>query len=532
MAIDPSSMTLTGLAGELGLSVSQVTRWSHYAQRSSAYAEFSISKRSGGTRSISAPTSGLRAVQRRLLALLSSWYRPRACVHGFTANRSIVSNASVHRDRAVLLNVDLEEFFSSINLGRVRGALMSKPFLVNASVATVIARLACRDNKLPQGAPTSPVLANIVCMRLDGELQRLAKGFGCRYTRYADDLTFSTNKKVIAPELGVPLNAPYGTQAVAGPSLSAVIASNGFIVNAKKVRLCGRSTSQRVTGLTVNKFPNVHRKYVRQLRAMIHAWEKFGLAAAEAEFQSKYVKPNRAPFRGLPSFERVVHGKLMFLGMVRGFSDSLYVSYAKKCRALSPTLFAAVLDRDDSLARNVWVLECEESGNQGTGFFLQDVGLVTCAHVLGPKTVAFHPTALSSVYPVTVVARDDHLDIAVLKLGLRVKAPLRLGDPKRIQQHSRILVAGYPSYGFGDGLYSAWGTVTAERTRHAVKYFVPSFAIAAGNSGGPVIDENYNVIGIAGRGIASLAQSGHASHDSYGVISIAHLTQVLQVGES
>lgn len=412
-----AATTLDSLADELGLSTGQLTKWTHLAQLPSSYSQFEIAKRSGGTRLISAPTVALRCVQRKLLAVLSRWYRPRACVHGFTANRSIVSNASEHERRAVLLNVDLQDFFGSINFGRVRGALIAKPFSVDPAVATVIARLACRNNQLPQGAPTSPILANMVCMRLDSELHRLAKSLGCRYTRYADDLTFSTNKKEIPSELGVSLNPPYGTHGAVGASLSAVIQSNGFTINTRKVRICGRATAQRVTGLTVNKFPNVHRSYVRQLRAMIHAWDSFGLEAAQAEYHAKYAKPNRAPFRSPPNFARVVHGKLMFLGMVRGFSDPLFVGYAKKCRALSPELFSAVLDRDDALARNVWVLECEESGRQGTAFFLRDVGLVTCAHVLGPATVAFHPSDPSKLFPVTVVKEEEHLDIAVLKIG-------------------------------------------------------------------------------------------------------------------
>jgi RNA-directed DNA polymerase len=514
---------LEEFALRIGMSSHQLTRWSHAAGHSHAYSTFEIAKRSGGTRKISSPAVPLRDIQRRLARVLADVYRPRSCVHGFTRGMSIVSNARSHARRRHILNVDLQGFFAAINFGRVRGVLMAKPFQFHPSIATTIARLACRDDQLPQGAPTSPILANMVCMRLDGELMRLAEQLGCRYTRYADDLTFSTNRPIFPADLAVLVSPPLGTHAAVGPALTSLINANGFAINPDKVRLSSKNSAQRVTGLIVNRFPNVPRKFVRQLRAMIHAWRTFGAQAAQTEYLAKFSRRHRAPFRGQPSFQRVVHGKLMFLGMVRGFSDPLYISLAKQCRHLDPALFSAVLDKDDALERSIWVLECEELMKQGTAFFLEGVGLVTCDHVVGPRTAAFQASAPSVKFPVTIVARDEHIDIAILSIDAPPASTLKRGRPDRLHHYSRIMIAGYPNYGFGDSLYKSWGTVTGQRRRHGLKYYLPSVPIAYGNSGGPVVDENLTVVGIAVRGVSSLADSSTTAHDAYGVLSINHI---------
>src|SRR5207253_3206344 len=153
------------------------------------FRSFEVRKRAGGARTIAAPRGALRLLQVKLLNILSEVFDPRESVHGFVRDRSIVTNADRHKGRPVLLNVDLQDFFPSINFGRVRGVFMAKPYSLPPNVATVLAQLCCLANQLPQGAPTSPIIANMVCARLDGQLQRLAKATDATYTRYADDIT-------------------------------------------------------------------------------------------------------------------------------------------------------------------------------------------------------------------------------------------------------------------------------------------------------------------------------------------------------
>ncbi|MES1191105.1 MAG: reverse transcriptase domain-containing protein, partial [Steroidobacter sp.] len=424
--------TTNDLAAAMGLSKTQIVYWAFLAPNDQLYTEFDIQKRAGGIRRIKAPLPPLKEIQRRLAVLLSDMYEPRHSVHGFVRARNILTNAMPHASRRFVLNVDIKDFFPSINFGRVRGALLAPPFRFPSEVATLISRLACHNNELPQGAPTSPVLANVVCMRLDSELLRLAKSFGLRYTRYADDITFSTRKTSFPESIASAFNPPYGTQAKIGDALDKVITSNGFSINDKKTRLLSRQASQRVTGLVVNRFPNVSRKYVRRIRAMIHAWEKYGLEKAEVEWRSRYAKKHRAPYRDPVGFKRCLKGMLSYLSMIKGQADPLYVRLAKRCRSLDKTMFPIVLDNEELVDRAVWVVE---SGNsQGTGFFLGGVGFVTCAHVIddNEKIDVFHPQNIYERHAATLKYKNTHLDLAILNIHISNVKELALGDPTQL----------------------------------------------------------------------------------------------------
>jgi RNA-directed DNA polymerase len=518
-----SARTLDDVAASVGLTRDQLTYWAFLADPNTLYTEFALSKRSGGTRPIRAPVSALKSIQRKLLALFETLYSPRVCVHGFVKKQSIVSNAAAHSHKTYVLNVDIEEFFPSINFGRVRGALIARPFGLPPDVATVLARLCCFNNSLPQGAPTSPIIANIVCMRLDGELSRLAKTNGCKYTRYADDLTFSTHKRDFPPPLAGQINPPYGTEAVVGPTLRSVIEANGFRVNDKKVRLFGRRVSQRVTGLTVNERPNVQRRFIRQIQGMIHAWEKFGLQAAEDEHLTKYFRRHRSPLRKPPKFDSILRGKLLYLSMVRGPSDPTFVAFAKRCRARDPLMFKGILDLEDSIDRNVWVLECTKTNTQGTGFLLANVGFVTCFHVLGTDTVAFHPSDPSRTFKTSILKFDEHLDLAILNI---IGYPRQSGLLRRANQpahYDKVMASGYPNYGSKDSITKSWGSVATVKVRQQVTYIVPTTAIAKGMSGGPLVDNRYRVVGVASRGANDLREAAQADPDKFGAIAIKHI---------
>src|SRR5712692_5919420 len=167
------------------------------------YQSFSIAKRGGGLRQIKAPCPELMLLQSNLSDLLQNCideinstrkFRDQLA-HGFKRERSIVTNAMRHRKRRYVFNVDLQDFFGTINFGRVRGFFIKDAnFMLHSKVATVLAQIACPANGLPQGSPCSPVLSNLVGHVLDIHLCKLALKHGCTYSRYADDLTFSTNK--------------------------------------------------------------------------------------------------------------------------------------------------------------------------------------------------------------------------------------------------------------------------------------------------------------------------------------------------
>jgi len=286
------------------------------------YVTFEIPKKSGGMRTISAPATALKIIQQKLNQVLQHVYQQKPSVHGFTLERSILTNAEMHSKRRYIFNVDLKEFFPSINFGRVRGLFIFPPYNRDSAVATILAQICCFNNGLPQGAPTSPIISNMICSRMDRELQDVAKQHQCNYTRYADDITFSTYVRDFPSALA---RIASSGQVEVGTDLESIINNNGFDINPNKVRLKTRNQRQEVTGLTTNQFPNVRRKYVRQIRAMLHAWEKFGLEAAEQEYLKRYNKKHRGHFKQAPLFKQVVKGKVEFLGMIRGKDNVIYL---------------------------------------------------------------------------------------------------------------------------------------------------------------------------------------------------------------
>jgi RNA-directed DNA polymerase len=302
-----------------------------YDTRGRRYREFHIPKKSGSTRLIRAPISCLKEIQRLLANRMMESYDPLNCVHGFTPKRSIVSNAAPHVGRRYVLNVDLVDFFPSVNFGRVRGVFMANPFRCQANIATILARICCEENQLPQGAPTSPIVTNFICYRLDLALMKVARKHRVYYTRYADDLTFSCSSLTFPSSLAKKSNE--GVRL--GTALTIALSRNGFKENLAKLRLQGKTERQEVTGLVCNEKLNVPRARVRQVRAMLNAWDKYGLNAAQAEYNSRYADKHRRPSLGFPDFERVLYGRILFIRQVRGDDDPLVLKLMGRFHALN-----------------------------------------------------------------------------------------------------------------------------------------------------------------------------------------------------
>jgi RNA-directed DNA polymerase len=296
------------------------------------YSEFHIPKKMGGKRTILAPVSSLKIIQAKLAQVLQAVYIPRATVHGFTLNRSILTNARLHANKRWVFNVDIEEFFPSINFGRVRGMFSSPPYSLPPNVATVLAQIACFSNQLPQGAPTSPIISNMICSKLDSQLRRLAIESRCVYTRYADDLTLSTTLRRFPGNLATLTDTG---SVEAGPQLVQLIAQNGFTLNIAKARLQSQHQRQEVTGLTTNLFPNIQRRYLHQVRAMLHDWKRHGEVIA---FQRHFaLEPyRRREGTTATAFHSIVKGKIDFLGMIKGRNDPSYRKFLYEYAGLNP----------------------------------------------------------------------------------------------------------------------------------------------------------------------------------------------------
>jgi hypothetical protein len=277
------AVDLGGLARILGYTPKSLSYILYAIPPAAKYRTFDIAKRSGEARMISAPCEHLMQLQRSLASLLYDCYDElvedsnsgEAVAHGFRRKLSIVTNATEHRARRNVFNVDLKDFFGSLNFGRIRGFFISsRDFKLHKSVATVIAQIACHDNCLPTGSPCSPVISNLIARALDVRLVRHAKRLGCSYTRYVDDLTFSSNRKNLTTDLVVRGGAEHEWQP--GKLLTREINRAGFAINAKKTRLQYRDSRQEVTGLSVNRRVNTTAKYRRQARAMVDSLFRTG----------------------------------------------------------------------------------------------------------------------------------------------------------------------------------------------------------------------------------------------------------------
>lgn len=289
------------------------------------FRSFEIPKKSGGMRQIYAPCGNLKWIQLCLYEILKALYTPSSSAMGFTEGRSIVDNARMHINQNYVFNIDLEDFFPSVDQARVWKRLQLAPFSFNAGVAGVMAGFCAIKSVrysddgpfsecfvLPQGAPTSPLLTNAVCDTLDRRLRGLAKRFGLHYSRYADDITFSSMHNVYQP------NSEFRKE------LERIITDQRFTINKKKTRLNHCSMRQEVTGLTVGAKINVSRKYVRDLRAILHIWERYGLNAAYAAFYPRYKSDKCQLNRGEPNLENIIAGKLCYLKMVKGETDPVF----------------------------------------------------------------------------------------------------------------------------------------------------------------------------------------------------------------
>ena len=236
------------------------------------YTSFELPKKDGGVRVIKAPNNQLKIVQTKLAHKLSEYQKSIWDKHNITPNlahafikeKSIFTNAKIHRNKRYVINLDLKDFFDSFHFGRVRGFFMkNKDFELPQEVATVIAQLTCYQGSLPQGAPTSPVITNLICNIMDIHLLKISKKYFLDYTRYADDLTFSTNKHDFLKYYSSFLE-----------EVREEIQKSGFSINDKKTRIQFKDSKQEVTGVIVNKKLNVDRIYYRQTRAMAYSLYK------------------------------------------------------------------------------------------------------------------------------------------------------------------------------------------------------------------------------------------------------------------
>jgi RNA-directed DNA polymerase len=319
----------------------------HYTPKANRkrYFQFTIKKKSGTERTISAPNNGLKEIQKCINLIFQLIYEPNSAANGFVPGKSIVDNALVHAGSLYVYNIDLKDFFPSIDQARIWGRLKHAPFNLNeaqnrSELANIIASLCCHEMEverpdntgafvktiksvLPQGAPTSPTLSNIICERLDIRLSGAAKRFGLKYSRYADDITFSS------------MHNKYQKDGEFLAEIQRIITEQNFHIKESKTRLQKQGFRQEVTGLVVNDKPNVNKRYISQLRMWIYYWEQYGYEKANSFFKPKYIADKGHIKKGTSSLENVLAGKLEYLKMVKGEKHTVYLNLSERIKKLS-----------------------------------------------------------------------------------------------------------------------------------------------------------------------------------------------------
>jgi retron-type reverse transcriptase len=281
--------------------------------RKKYYRRISITKNSPtekqNMRVLHAVLGPLKNIQTKVYERLVEKYSASSYAKGFIKGESIISNAFPHRRKSLIMKFDIKDFFPSITFPRVRGMFMSFPFNFESNVSTILARICClEEGPIPQGGVTSPYLSNMICRRMDANFGKYAKENKLTYTRYADDITLSTDKK------NLPINRIVD-------EVAELIKEEGFQVNNAKTKILFPSNRQIVTGIVVNDGLNVPRKYIREVRAILNNCQKHGVLSQALKH---YPAPQSCP--GYRVFEGD-DGK----GMFYSFSDKpISVSEAKK----------------------------------------------------------------------------------------------------------------------------------------------------------------------------------------------------------
>lgn len=284
----PALPDVAALAGALGLSIPRL-RWLAYHREVDTrthYHRWTVPKRDGGQRLISAPKPELKRSQQWIARNITEHLPVHGAVHGFMPGRSTVTNAAVHSGAEVVIKLDIKDFYPSVTFPRVKGLFRKAGY--TEQVAIVLALLctespreelvlrgttyhvALGPRSLPQGAPTSPSITNTLPLRLDSRLAGLARKLGLRYSRYADDLTFSWHRDPFAPAGRLK------------DAVERIVRDEGFEVHPGKTRILRAGRRQKVTGLVINRTGDddnrraarVPRRLVRRLRAAIHNREQ------------------------------------------------------------------------------------------------------------------------------------------------------------------------------------------------------------------------------------------------------------------
>lgn len=444
------------------------------------------------------------------------------CQHGFVKQKSIVTNATAHIEAKHILNIDLKNFFDTINFGRVRGMFLGEPFNFNNEVATILARIVCNDNKLPQGAPTSPAIANMICYILDNNLSKYCNRHGCIYTRYADDITISSKRYIFPKQIA---KRDRLNNVVLGDKIIRIIEEeSGFLINKEKVKYARKMQRQEVTGIVINEKINTKRIYVKNLRALLHNCRINGI---EKEAKKYFKKNNYSDKIAIYKYREIIEGKLNFLKMVRGEYDKTFLKYAKEYNdIIGEEIFDvdSIKEIREYIEERTGVIESQDGvSSQGTIQFVEDYGAITSGHIYFNKDcmteeayknikenkyefpIKFEDVSIFNLYTINNTKRvlplpkieKNNIDNDFIKINISNSKCFKINcDEVKIGE--QVIVAGYGEFVSFDksSLTIENAEVISERKINGINAKCVNIPIFHGMSGGPVLNKKREAIGI------------------------------------
>ncbi|MGY6028313.1 reverse transcriptase domain-containing protein [Phytobacter sp. AG2a] len=345
------------LAAAMGITINELRFlcFQKNVSRINHYRRFSLAKKNGGERLISAPMPRMKRAQYWILENILNRVTLHNAAHGFVTGRSILSNALPHVNQAIVVNLDMENFFPTVNYRRVKGLFRQLGYA--EQLATELALLTTEPEViqvaldgetwfvqedvrfLPQGAPTSPAISNIICRRLDSRLQAMAQKLGFVYTRYADDMTFSSAQPTASVQQLL-------------WRCKQIVQDEGFKIHPEKTRVMRKPQKQEVTGIVVNEKPSVDRKTLKRFRALLFQIAKDGVEGkrwgsgelmASLEGYANFVAMV-APEKGIVLQKQVIDLKRQYG----------YTTQPGRITALNKKLFRAKAARGESPRENWW----------------------------------------------------------------------------------------------------------------------------------------------------------------------------------
>lgn len=512
-----SIRTRDQLAEYCGVPLHTLTMFA-YADSSHFYRDWFVQKRNGlGQRKISSPIASLKRVQRIILEGIKEEYKPLGCVYGFVDKKNVAENALLHTKKKTVLTLDLKDFFPSINSRRVFG-LFSKHFKFNSEVSSTLTGLVTHKGCLPQGAPTSPIISNMICFKMDRTFLNYCSVHRLTYSRYADDLVFSSTSSYAMARL---VNQDEGSPTFLTEFLVKTIEDNGFSINNRKVHIANKGTRQLVNGIIVNMKCNMPRNEYRSLRSLFHLWKKAGYSRAIKEYL--YKKPQ---YRDKLLVDGEFVSESIFINHIRGRLEYYSLVIESNGRPSSPiiklwtmfhlqtgekvpyvthemtsVLITYAYDADSPDSDEASICVTDASGVLCRGY------IMTCKHCLPEDNVDRRgnpivlniqgPNGLSLSASADLFRSYHGFDFAYAPLNMDSVQQINLLNlDYRLQPGEEITAVGYAG---GRANPHCVHAVVLPDTHQNGEIAVDRPFIK-GMSGGPVFNSRYELIGIVTRG--------------------------------